>query len=236
MSVIAKQATSIRARGMRREGWLLIAAFAAGLLIIIIQSVFYAELDAQLVTRATELGHRPPLEEYSRIQAQFAGSVLSEVLGQLLLGLPPFALLALAVARIRQSLQGGAAQGLSTVAWRCALGALTAWIVQLYLDLSIKFGPGHWWPLGSLFDLLYSPFAYATAFLGLGAVICTALGLRKQGITPRMSLAALLAAALLLVANAAAAIATGFADGLPPLVPLIPALMLGIGLAHTHQT
>jgi hypothetical protein len=91
-----------------REGWLLIAAFAAGLVIIVIQSVFYSELDAQLVTRASELGHRPPLEEYSHIQAQYAGNVLVEVMGQLLLGVPPFALLALAVARIRQSLQGAA--------------------------------------------------------------------------------------------------------------------------------
>jgi len=235
MSVIAQQATSIREREMRREGWLLIGAFAAGLLIIVIQSVFYAELDAQLVARATELGHRPPLEEYSRIQAQFAGNVLFEVLGQLLLGLPPFALLALAVARIRQSLQGVAAQHLSSVAWWCALGALAAWIVQLYLDLSIKFGPGHWWPLGSLFDLLYSPFAYVTAFLGLGAGISSALALRKQGITPRMSWAALIVAALLVVANAAVAIATGFADGLPPLVPLIPALILGLGLMRARQ-
>jgi hypothetical protein len=220
---------------MRREGWLLIAAFAAGLLIIVIQSVFYAELDAQLVARAAELGHRPPLEEYSRIQAQFAGNVLVEVLGQLLLGLPPFALLTLAVARIRQSLQGGAAQRHSTVAWWCALGALAAWIVQLYLDLSVKFGPGHWWPLGAWFDLLYSPFAFATAFLGLGAVIFTALALRRQGITPRIALAALIVAALLAVANAAAAIATGFADGLPPLIPLIPALILGLGLIRARQ-
>src|SRR5690349_9451192 len=128
MSVIAQPATSIRSRGMRREGWLLMAAFAAGLLIIVIQSVFYAELDAQLVARASELGHRPPLEEYSRIQAQYAGNVLVEVIGQLLLGVPPFALLTLAVARIRQSPQGGAAQRLSSVAWWCALGALAAWI------------------------------------------------------------------------------------------------------------
>ena len=108
MSVIAQQAPSIREREIRREGWLLIGAFAAGLLIIIIQSMFYAELDAQLLARATELGHRPPLEEYSRIQAQYAGNVLVEIIGQLLLGVPPFALLALAVARIRQSLQGAA--------------------------------------------------------------------------------------------------------------------------------
>jgi hypothetical protein len=220
---------------MRREGWLLIAAFVAGLLIIVIQSVFYAKLDADLVARAAELGHRPPVEEYSRIQAQFAGNVLVEVLGQLLLGLPPFALLALGVARIRQSLQSVAAQRLISVAWWCALGALAAWIVQLYLDLSIKFGPGRWWPLGSLFDLLYSPFAFATAFLGLGAVMCTALALRKRGITPRMSLVALIVAALLVVANAAAAIATGFADGLPPLIPLIPALMLGLDLVRARQ-
>src|SRR5689334_11006616 len=105
MSAIAQQVTSVRAGGMRRHGWLLIAAFAAGLLIIVIQSMFYAALDAQLVARATELGHRPPLEEYSRIQAQYAGNVLVEVIGQLLLGVPPFALLALAVARIRHSLQ-----------------------------------------------------------------------------------------------------------------------------------
>lgn len=235
MSVIAQQATAIRARGMRREGWLLIAAFATGILIIVIQSVFYAELDTQLVARATELGHRPPLEEYSSIQAQFAGNVLVEVLGQLLIGLPPFVLLALAVARIRQSILGVAAQRLSSVAWWCARGALAAWIIQLYLDLSVKFGPGHWWPLGAWFDLLYSPFAYATAFLGLGATICTALALRKQGITPRMSLAALFVAALLVVANAAVAIATGFAAGLPPLVPLIPALILGLGLMRARQ-
>jgi hypothetical protein len=220
---------------MRREGWLLIAAFAAGLLIIVIQSVFYAELDAQLVARAAELGHRPPLEEYSRIQAQFAGNVLVEVLGQLLLGLPPFALLTLAVACIRHTLQGGAARHLGSVAWWCALGALAAWITQLYLDLSVKFGPGHWWPLGAWFDLLYSPFAFATAFLGLGAVIFTALALRRQGITPRIALAALIVAALLAVANAAAAIATGFADGLPPLIPLIPALILGLGLIRARQ-
>jgi hypothetical protein len=220
---------------VRREGWLLIAAFAAGLLIIVIQSVFYAELDAQLGARAAELGHRPPLEEYSRIQAQFAGNVLVEVLGQLLLGLPPFALLALAAARIRHMLQGGAARRLSSVAWWCALGALAAWIVQLYLDLSVKFGPGHWWPLGAWFDLLYSPFAFATAFLGLGAVSATALALRRQRIASRMALAALIVAALLAVANAVVAIATGFAFGLPPLIPLIPALMLGLGLLRARQ-
>lgn len=235
MSVIAQQATAIRARGMRGEGWLLIAAFAAGLLIIVIQSVFYAELDAQLVARAVELGHRPPVEEYSRIQAQYAGSILVEVLGQLLLGLPPFVLLALAMTRIRHTLQGGAARRLSSVGAWCALGALAAWISQLYLDLSVKFGPGHWWPLGALFDLLYSPFAYATAFLGLGAVIFIALALRARGITPRMSLAGLMVAALLVVANAAAAFATGFADGLPPLIPLIPALILGLGLIRARQ-
>jgi len=235
MSVIAQQATSVRARGIRREGWLLIAAFAAGLLIIVIQSVFYAELDAQLVARATALGHRPPLEEYSRIQAQYAGNILVEVLGQLLLGLPPFALLALGVTQIRHSLKGVDAQRPITIAWWGALGALTAWIVQLYLDLSVKFGPDRWWPLGSLFDLLYGPFAYATAFLGLGAVMYTAQALRKQGITPRMSLAGLIVAALLVVANAALAIATGFADGLPPLVPLIPALVLGIGLVRARE-
>ncbi len=235
MSVIAQQAPSIREREIRRAGWLLIGAFAAGLLIIVIQIVFYAELDAQLVARATELGHRPPVEEYSRIQAQFAGNVVVEVLKLLLLGLPPFALLALAVAGIRHSLQDVSAQRLSSVAWGCALGALAAWIVQLYLDLSIKFGPDHWWPLGSLFDLLYSPFAHATTFLGLGAAIFTALALRKHGITPRMSLAALFVAALLVVANAAVAIATGFAAGLPPLVPLIPALILGLGLMRARQ-
>ena len=235
MSVIAQQAPSVREREIRREGWLLIGAFAAGLLIIVIQIVFYAELDAQLVARAAELGHRPPLEEYSRIQAQYAGNVLVEVLGQLLFGLPPFALLALAITRIRQSLQDGAAQRFSTVAWWCALGALAAWVVQLYLDLSVKFGPGHWWPLGALFDLLYSPFAFAVAFLGLGAVIFTALALRTQGLTPRMSAAALMVAALLAVANAAVAIATGFADGLPPLIPLIPALILGFGLLRARQ-
>ena len=113
--------------------------------------------------------------------------------------------------------------------------ALAAWIVQLYLDLSVKFGPGYWWPLGASFDLLYSPFAYATAFFGLGAVIFTALALRTQGLTPRMSAAALMVAALLAVANAAAAIATGFADGLPPLIPLIPALILGSGLMRARQ-
>jgi hypothetical protein len=235
MSVITQQATAIQARRMRREGWLLIAAFAAGLLIIVIQSVFYADLDAQLVARAAELGHRPPLEEYSRIQAQFAGNALVEVLGQLLFGLPPFALLALAVASIRHRLQGGVAQRLGSVAWWCALGALAAWIIQLYLDLSVKFGPGHWWPFGAWFDLLYSPFAFATAFFGLGAVSATALVLRRQGITPWMALAALIVAALLAVANAAAAIATSFAAGLPPLIPLIPALMLGLGLMRARQ-
>jgi hypothetical protein len=139
------------------------------------------------------------------------------------------------VARIRRSLPGVATQRRITVAWWCALGALAAWIVQLYLDLSVKFGPDRWWPLGSLFDVLYGPFAYATAFLGLGAVIYTALALRTQGITPRMSLVALIVAALLVVTNAALAIATGFADGLPPLIPLIPALILGLGLVRTHQ-
>ena len=235
MSVVAQETASVRAGGRRRDGWLLIAAFAAAILIILIRIVFYAELDAQLVARARELGHRPPVEEYSRIQAQYTGNVLFEVVAQLLIGLPPFALLALGVARIRQSLQGVGPQRLTSVAWGCALGALAAWIVQLYLDLSIKFGPGRWWPLGSLFDLLYSPFAFATAFLGLGAVIYTALALRKQGIAPRMSLAALIVALLLVVANVALAIATSFAGGLPPLVPLIPALILGIGLARARQ-
>jgi hypothetical protein len=68
-----------------------------------------------------------------------------------------------------------------------------------------------------------------------GAGVYTALALRKQGITPRMSLAGLIVAVLLVVANAALAIATGFADGLPPLIPLIPALLLGIGLVRAPQ-
>ena len=235
MSVVAQETASVRAGGRRRDGWLLIAAFAAAILIILIRIVFYAELDAQLVARARELGHRPPVEEYSRIQAQYAGNVLFEVVSQLLLGLPPFVLLALGVTRIRRSLQGVAAQRLTSVAWGCVLGALAAWIVQLYLDLSIKFGPGRWWPLGSLFDLLYSPFAFATGFLGLGAVMCAALAIRKAGVAPRMALAALIVATLLVVANGALAIVTGFSGGLPPLVPLIPALILGIGLVRARH-
>lgn len=228
MTTLPQQDVTGPARGRVRAGWLLIGAFLTGVFIIVVQVVFHAELDAQLVARALELGHRPPLEEYSRIQAQFVGPLLPELLNTLTLGLSPFVCLAAAIGSLRHS----EVSRLLTAARWCALGALVTWSVQLYLDLSIKFGPDRWLPGAALFDLLYSPLAFATAWLGLTAVGCAALAIGRQQVAPRTALAALVVAALLAIGNLVLAILTGWNAGLPPLIPLIPALILGVGVVR----
>jgi len=234
MAAIAHETAPIRASGLRRHGWLLIAAFGAAILIIMIQVVLYPELDAQLRARAVELGHRPPLEEYARIQAQYAPRSTLDTALTLLIGPLPFGLLAAAVFRIRQSLPDASTQRFSGTAWYCALGALMAWLVVLYLDWGVKAGPDQWPPLVSRFDQLYDLFGFAASWLGQVAIICAALAVYKAGIAPRVALAALIVAALLLLLDLALAIASGFAAGLPPLLPLLPSLILGIGLARVR--
>lgn len=234
MATLAQDGAPRSITRLGRAGWLLIGSFVAGLLLILVQVVFYADLDTELVARAVELGRRPPLEEYSQIQARYAGPFLLELVRTLLLGLPPFALLAAATVSLRQSLQAFRQPRLTDFAQWCALGALVAWLAQLYLDLSIKFGPERWLPGAARFDLLYSPLAFATAWFGLAAVICAALALRHLGIAPRVAVAAVAVAVLLAVGNLVLAIISGFTVGLPPLVPLIPALMLGGGLVRAR--
>jgi hypothetical protein len=112
----------------------------------------------------------------------------------------------------------------------CAGGALAGWIVLSYLNTSLRFGPDNLPPLVSAYPVIYGPIGVLVTWLGFGAIIGMALGTRQAGIAPRVALTTAILTGLLWLVDVPLAISSGFVISLPPLVPLIPGLILGIGL------
>lgn len=219
---------------LRRGGWLLIAAFlafiAALAFLIVAGAGYNAELTAAATAANTTIPTLPAAEQ-ARIAARYP---LFFIVSGLLL-LVPFAVLLVGLQGVRGALRPTTGAGLARAAWWLGLGALLVWGGFSLLSLGLLADPGHLPPLVRDIDRLFAPLVSATSVLGLGAALCAGLAVRRAGVAPRTALGAAIVAGLLLALGLTLAIGSGGALDLPPIMPMLPALILGIGLVRAKS-
>ena len=234
-ALMALGSVAARVAPLRRGGWLLIAAslsfFVALAYIIAAGADVNRELQEAAEAAGTTIG-TIPVDEQARIAARYP--TFSVVSGLLLL--VPSALLLAALHGVRGALRPTDGAGLARAAWWLGLVALLVWYSFDLLTLGLLAGPGRLPPLVDQLDRLYVPLVSAAALLGLGAVLCAGLAARRVRIAPRTALGAVIVAGLLLVLGLAITVGSGFAMDLPPIAPMLPALILGIGLVRAKAT
>ena len=216
---------------LRRGGWLLIAAFLA--FIAALAYIILAGADAnrelqEAATAANTIIIAIPVDEQARIAARYP--TFSVVSGLLLL--VPSALLVAALHGVRGALRPTDGAGLARAAWWLGLAALLVWYCYDLLSLGLLAGPGRLPPLVDRLDRVAVPLVSAAALLGLGAVLCAGLAARRAGVARRTALGAAIVAGLLLALGIAVTVGSGLTLDLPPIAPMLPALILGIGLVR----
>lgn len=218
---------------LRPGGWFLIATLLSFIAVLVYIGVVGADYNAQLQAAAKAANTtipRIPAEEQARIAVRYP--VFSIVSGLLLL--IPFALLAVALHRVQDALRATEGEWLVRASWWLGLGALLVWGFFDLLSFGLLAGPDRLPPLVNQLDHLFAPLVSAAAGLGLGAVLCAALAAWRAGVARRTALGAAIVAGLLLVIDIAVAVGSGFtAEGMPPIAPMLPALILGIGLVRS---
>lgn len=234
MATMAQDGRLAVPTGVRRTGWLLIGSFAAGIGLLALTIMGEGELAAREIALNTATfeatGRRPPVAELAALYAQYAPASISTLLADLL-GLTPFVLFALAAAGHRRTID---ASRTARIGWLCALGALALWALLLYMNFGLRFGPDRLPPLLGAYNVVVSPAATLVTWFGCCAVIGMGLAARRARVAPRTALAAVVVAALVLLIDIPLALSSNFIISLPPLVPLIPALLLGIGLLRVR--
>lgn len=221
---------------LRRGGWLLIAAPLAFIATLVVIGVAGAGYNAELVAAAAATNTSIatiPADEQARIAARYP--VFFVVSGLLLL--IPFAVFLAGLHGTRGALRPTAGAGLARAARWLGLGAVSAWGCFTALSFGLLAGPGRLPPLVRDIDRLFAPLVAATVAFGLAAVLCAGLAARRAGVAPRTALGGLVVAGLLLAAHLAVVVGSGFAsEGLVPLAPMLPALILGIGLVRARPS
>jgi hypothetical protein len=212
---------------MRQGGWLLIAAFVAVVIYIIVGTLIGGDLSDDLDALADAAGKSVDdltAAELSQVANEYPGVwVIADVLYVI-----PFAILAYAVYALRAGLATSATRRLWDGALVAALGMLVVWVCLRLLSLGLLADANDLPPLVRDFDDLEPPLWQITALLGLAAIACMCVALRRGGIVRRLSLVVLVLTGLLLALGIVAAL---FIEGeVDPEAPLLMGLILGIGL------
>jgi hypothetical protein len=107
---------------------------------------------------------------------------------------------------------------------------LAGWAALTLISLGLLANSNHLPLLVRDLNSIGRPLITVAAFVGAGAVACAALALRRARIAPRLGLAVAIPVGLLLLATMVESIATGNLAEVPQFLPLVAALLLGIGL------
>ena len=128
---------------------------------------------------------------------------------------------------LRAALSNDRTRRLWDGAWVATLAMLVVWVCLRVLSLGLLADPDDLPPLVRDFDDLEPWLWQATALLGLAAIACMCVALRRSAIVRRLALVVLVLAGLLLAVGVAALAFEGEVD---PEAPLVMGLILGIGL------
>jgi hypothetical protein len=234
VSIAAKPAVFVRTVSTRRAGWLLIASMLAFVVVLLYIIIGGMDVDGEARTAARAEGstiHTLSAEAQARIAGRHATYwIISGVLA-----LVPFALFALGVRELRESMRASDTANLTTAAWWAAAAAMTFWSAIGALTLGLLADPDNLPPLVSSVDRLLVPLTTGVAVLGLVATLCAGLAFRRASIAPRMAVAVIIISGVLLVAAVVEPIATRGDTPPAPIVPMLPALLLGIALLRTRS-
>jgi hypothetical protein len=223
---VAAAPTVTRSNPTRRGGWLLIAAFAAVIAFFVVGALIGGDLSDDMDEMAEAAGKS--VDDLTATElAQLADDYPAVLVISDVLYVIPFALLTLAVYVLRVALSNERTSTLWNAAWATALAMLVVWVCLRVLSLGLLAGPDDLPPLVRNFDDLEPWMWQATALLGLAAIACMCVALRRSAIVRRLSLVVLVLTGLLLALGISALAFEGEVD---PEAPLVMSLILGIGL------
>jgi hypothetical protein len=218
----------------RRAGWLLIAAAASFIAALLFLFVVGADYYEDLTNAAEAVGtsiNGVPESERARIAGDHAFFfVISSVLFLL-----PYIVLAISLREIDRSISSAAAQTtwLTRACWWGGAICLALWVLYSLLLLGLLLGADNLPPLTRDFNAIAPPVVIGAASIGAAAVACAALALRRAGIATRIGLVTASLTGLFLLATLVESIATRTLADVPQFLPLVSAVLLGIGLVRS---
>jgi hypothetical protein len=200
--------------------------FIAALAITILGGLDYQREAEEAAKAAGTTVNSLPASEQARLAGRYP--VYWVVSGLFLI--VPFGVFALAVRELRGVLPMAGVQHLLRRAVTASVAMFAVWIGYAVLSFGLLADPDNLPPLVRDLGALNTPFATVVSVLGLLAMLCVALAFRRSGVARRLALVMIGFSGLLIVVGTVAIVATSGELGLPPIVPFVPALALGIGL------
>lgn len=227
----ATTSTAAATTSTRRLGWTLIASLVTFIILLAFIAIGGADADQEARSAADAEGstiHTLSPEAEARIAGRHATYwVVAGVLVTV-----PFVVFARGMHEVRRHGRTPGSAALAAVASWAGLASLVVWVMLGVLIIGLLAGPNDLPPLVRNLDSLKVPLTTGTSLLGLTAVLCAGLTFRRDAIAPRLAGAAVLVAAMLIVAAVATTIATSGEMAFAPITPMLPALLLGIGLVR----
>jgi hypothetical protein len=220
---------------MRRAGSLLIASaitFVVALLFLFIVGADYYD---DLTTAADAVGGS--IADVSEVErARIAGDHATFFVFSVVLFVIPHVALALGLRDIDRTLRStdDMTGKLTRAAWWGGAACMIFWVCAEVLLLGLLAGPDDLPPL--VRDLnTFTPLITVAAIVGSVAVGCAAWASRRARIASRMALAVVILVGLVVLGTLVETLATGELAEVPEFLPMIPALLLGIGLLRARR-
>lgn len=234
MASIATRAaseSSTISSSLRRTGWLLIAPLLT-FIVVFAYIMIGGDAHFQESSAAAEALDVSPNLLPAAEQARIAGNHAAYWVISGLLLIVPFALFALAMRAVHETFQEPATAQLTRTARILGFISLGIFVVLSALSLGLLADPDNLPPLVDNIENLMMPGLTVIGITSAVAVTCAALAVRRAGIAPKLSLAAIVVGGIVAILGVVVLIASG-GDGLPPIVMMPPAALLGIGLVRS---